>query len=584
MSSNRSTFKIYKWALSYLSSYKWRFILVVLLIVIASSIQLIIPKFVQYVIDDLMPTRQYELFFIFVGILVSLLIIATFFNGFQNNLKIKVQEEATRDLQLKVFQHTRNLGFSYFENHPVGETLSLLNSEVASMQKLYRDFLPKMLEWAVYAIIAGIIMFQININLTLSTLPCLLIYYIIGPFFVKKSAIYGKQLADDRVNLNQKINESISCLPEFKSNSAEDWGLQRLMQYQEKMGNSLIKFVFYDFARFAVRNFSFYLGFIVLVLYGYFLIQRNELTIGGISAFLIYYVETMKRITGVLSFITEQKMLMHQVERLYRFIHTKPKYQLLTSTTKHNQPIDGNIIFKDIAFRYTDTHTPVFTGLNFEVKSGEKVAIIGTSGNGKSTITKIIGGFYSPYEGAVLLDGVPLQNYDLVSLRDAMGFVFQETYLFGRTVRENILFGKPEATEEEVIQAAKLAYAHDFIMDLPEGYDTFVGERGIKLSGGQKQRISLARMFLKNPKIVILDEATSALDNMSEFEVIKALDILCAGRTTVMVAHRLSTIVNFDRILVLDQGSIVESGSHMELLSKKGIYYRIHNSIEVSYG
>ncbi len=552
-----------------------------LLIILASSIQLIIPKFIQYVIDDIMPARNYQLFFVLVSIIALLLIIAIIFNGIQNNLKIKVQEETTRDLQLDVFQHTRKLGFSYFENHPLGETLSLLNSEIDSVKILYRDFLPKMLEWAVFAIIAGIIMLQINVNLTLSTLPCLLVYYIIGPFFVRKAAIYGKQLTNDRINLNQKINESISCLSEIKSNSAEDWSLQKLLKYQKKMNNSLIKFMFYNFARFAVRNFSFYLGFIVLILYGYYLIQKNELTIGGISAFLIYYIDTMKRITGVISFITEQKMLMHQVERLYKFMLIEPEKPIVVSKTPPKAPIIGNILLKDIAFRYSDAHTPVFTGLNFEVKSGEKVAIIGTSGNGKSTLTKIIGGFYFPYKGAVLLDGVPLENYDSISLRNSMGFVFQETYLFGRTVRENILFGKPDATEEEMIQAAQAAYAHNFIMELPEGYDTFIGERGLKLSGGQKQRISLARMFLKNPKVLVLDEATSALDNRSEFEVIKAVNVLCEGRTTIMVAHRLSTIVSFDRILVLDQGRIAESGSHTELLNKKGIYYRIHNSIEV---
>ena len=579
----RKLVQIYIWALSFLSKYKWEFFLVILFMLISTFIQLIIPRFVQYFIDELILEKRQDQFFMWIGVIAGLLILSIFLKTIQNILRIRFQENASRDLQFTIFQHTRKLGFPYFESHPVGETLSLLNSEVSAMQKLYKEHLPTMLEWTIYALIAGIMMFQINFKLALSTLPCLLLYYIIGPSFVKKSALYGKRLSDQRIQFNQKVNETMSSLPELKINSAENWGLSRLTEYQSNMGKSFIKVVFYAYAKFAVRNFSFYIGFVILLLYGYWLIQRDELTIGGISAFLIYYIDTMKRITGVIASISEQKVLMHQVEKLYDFCQMEPDDDSRPNAIKC-QNIRGNLEFQNVTFRYPHHSSVLLNNLSFTVESGEKVAIVGASGSGKSTILKILGRFYTPSDGVVLLDGVPLQHYEIHELRDLMGFVFQETYLFGRTVRENILFGNPDASEEEVIQAAKSANAHDFIMALPNGYDTFVGERGVKLSGGQRQRISIARMFLRNPKIIILDEATSALDNLSELEVMNALEKLCRGRTTIMVTHRLSSIVHMDRILVLHHGRIAEWGSHTELLNKKGIYYRMHQTLEVQNG
>jgi ATP-binding cassette subfamily B protein/subfamily B ATP-binding cassette protein MsbA len=222
----------------------------------------------------------------------------------------------------------------------------------------------------------------------------------------------------------------------------------------------------------------------------------------------------------------------------------------------------------------------VIQRFTLDIQPGEKIALVGSSGNGKSTILKLAARFYDPLEGEIRLDGVLLKMLALDQLRDAMGYVFQETYLFGTTVRENILFGQPDATDEQIIEAAKAAFAHDFILELPEGYETLVGERGVKLSGGQKQRISIARLFLKNPAIVLLDEATSALDNQSEREVQRALDQLLKGRTTITVAHRLSTIRKVDRIVVMDQGSISEVGSYDELMTKQGLFYQLSEGLE----
>jgi ATP-binding cassette subfamily B protein len=261
--------------------------------------------------------------------------------------------------------------------------------------------------------------------------------------------------------------------------------------------------------------------------------------------------------TVVITNLTEQRLLMFQGEILYQFMHQLPDVQEVSQPVKAQ--IQGRIEFNEVHFGYP-SRADVIRGFTLDIQPGEKIALVGTSGNGKSTILKLAARFYDPLSGEIRLDGVPLKQLALGQIHDAMGYVFQETYLFGSTVRENIRFGQPEASDEQLYAAAEAAYAHEFILQLPEGYETIVGERGVKLSGGQKQRISLARLFLKNPAIVLLDEATSALDNQSERKVQLALDQMLKNRTTITVAHRLSTIRKADRIIVMDQGCIGRVG------------------------
>ena len=242
---------------------------------------------------------------------------------------------------------------------------------------------------------------------------------------------------------------------------------------------------------------------------------------------------------------------------------------------------EGEITFKDVSFEYPDDHNIVFTNLNLSIHKGEKLAIVGPSGGGKTTLCNLIPRFYDVTAGRITIDGQDIKSFTLKSLRRNIGIVQQDVYLFSGTVYENIAYGRPGATEEEVMDAAKKAGAHEFIMGLKDGYNTYVGERGVKLSGGQKQRISIARVFLKNPPIIILDEATSALDNESEFAVAKSLSRLSEGRTTLTIAHRLSSIKNSDRILVLTEEGIVEEGNHSELMELKGIYHKFYTTADL---
>ncbi len=315
-----------------------------------------------------------------------------------------------------------------------------------------------------------------------------------------------------------------------------------------------------------------------VVIVGSIFMINGKITPGDLVAFLLYVTTFIATVRRIIEFSEQFQRGMTGIERFLEIMDSDIEIFDEPNAVELKNP-KGVIEFKDVAFDYPDDLNRVFSGLNLNIKSGEKIAFVGPSGGGKTTLCNLIPRFYNVSNGEILVDGKNIKSYTLKSLRDNIGMVQQEVYLFSGTVFENISYGKPNATLGEVIEAAKKAGAHEFISALKDGYDTYVGERGVKLSGGQKQRISIARVFLKNPPILILDEATSALDNESEFAVAKSLAELSKGRTTITIAHRLSTIRNADRIMVLTDEGIVEQGTHSELLDKKGIYYRFNEMV-----
>jgi len=303
------------------------------------------------------------------------------------------------------------------------------------------------------------------------------------------------------------------------------------------------------------------------------MVQSGELTVGAFIAFSLLYTRVIRLLTSMVTLTTEQRLTIIQTEKLYLFMKEQAVVKQPADPIKLHE-VKGKLLFQNVSFAYPGRE-PIIEQFNLEVNSGKKVALVGKSGNGKSTLTKLIGRFYDPQEGEIYLDGIPLRQLDLTNLRDHVGFVFQEAFLYGDTVRANIAFAYDDPTEEQIVEAARAAYAHDFIMELPQGYDTVVGERGIKLSGGQKQRIAIARLFLRKPRVLVLDEATSALDNVSEYEVKKALDALMENCTTITVAHRLSTVQDYDLIVVVDQGRNAEQGTYEELIARGGLFYQL---------
>ncbi|QHE59793.1 ATP-binding cassette domain-containing protein [Rossellomorea vietnamensis] len=572
-SENAHLFKVYIWALSFIKPYRLPFGLIVLSSIFITAIELVIPKFIQFFIDVIVPKNNITLFFSLLGCTVVLLFIMLYLSTVRNKLQHQVQEKAARDLHYSIFQHLRKLGFSYFEKHPVGETLSLMNTEVTAVQELYRRYLPFMVQEIIFSVIALFILFSLNVKLALIIIPSFLLYYLVGPKFERKASILSKEFSTNRIGRNKKIYESISALIEVRSYNSEDWENNRLNEKINMYNKSMIKAFFYAYVRGTIRRLSYYVGAMAILFYGSILVRSGTLSVGEFSAFMIYYFTAMHRLTSVVTSLTEQRVLMYQIDKIYQFINIMPEIKDSDSPLILTN-IKGDVNFKNVHFQYPTTGK-VIKGFNLSAKAGQRIAFVGTSGNGKSTLLKLMGRFYDPNEGEILIDNVSLKDMKLSQLRDSIGYVFQEVYLFATTVRENIRFGNPGATDEQIFESAKAAYAHDFIMELEDGYDTLIGERGVKLSGGQKQRISIARMLLKNPTIILLDEATSALDNISEIEVQNALTTLLKGKTTFTVAHRITTIQDYDQIIVLNQGKVAEKGTYDELMDKEGIFYRL---------
>ncbi|WP_078429337.1 ABC transporter ATP-binding protein [Alkalihalobacterium alkalinitrilicum] len=535
--------------------------------------EMAIPIVIGLFIDHVLPEKDLYLFWMLLGGLAVVFVMIILLKAWSHLLERIITEKAARDLQLTIFQKLRKLGFPYYEKHSVGESLSLINTEVTAIQELYREYFPSILKHSLIVIVIFSILLTINMKLVIMMLPIFVLYYFIGPIFEKRTIHSTIENAEDRVQLNKKYYDSMSSLTELRAHGRTGWDLSRMHQKLHRFNNSWGKVEIYAWLRGVPRRLIVYGGAVALYYYGIHLVSAGELTVGEFVTFALYYGILTFDVTFIMTLLIEVKIIMVQARRLYELEQLKPEVVEVASVIPMEKA-RGELVFRNVSFSYP-TCEKVVDNFSLIVVPGEKIALVGESGSGKTTVLKLIGRFYDPEGGEVLVDGIPLKKLSFSSLRHSIGFVFQETYLFGTSIKENIRFGNPRATDEQIYVASKAAHAHEFITALPDGYETEVGERGYKLSGGQRQRIAIARMFIKNPAIIVLDEATSALDNVSEQKVKRAIDNLLQGRTTVAVAHRLSTIEDFDRIVVMDQGQIVEEGKYEELLERQGFLYQL---------
>lgn len=578
---NRSSFesdvfKIYSWLISYIKPYKSNFIILIFCSLLISISSLLIPKAIQFLIDSsLVNENLMEFYVILFGCMLIILTINFVIIPIQNTKQRKLQEYCSRDLQLHILQHLRNLDIYYYETNSSGRLLSILSTEVKNVQKLYSSLLPMFIKELLFAIISLGFMLITSVKLTLIIIPFLLLYYLFGPYFEKKASISGKSMSNARIALNKKAYESISAITELKVNHVQEWDLNNFLNKHNDFNKSLISMYFFSFLRGTIRRISYYLGGIALIIVGYFSIRNDDISLGVFVAFFLYYFNAMHRITAVITSMTEQKILIYQAKNLYEFLAEKPKIKNLVMSS--NEP--ENIItieFKNINFGYNSSQ-PILNNFNLKIKKGERVVIVGKSGIGKTTIFKLLLRAYDSDSGNIYINSKHISQFSLSSIRNSIGYVPQETYLFGSSVFDNIKFANPEASDEQVIEAAKLANAHEFISKLSMGYKTLLGERGIKLSGGQKQRIALARMFVKKSDLILLDEATSSLDNKNEEEIYSKLNNLATETTVIAIAHRISSIKHFNRIVVIDNGEVVESGTYEELISNQGFFTKLIN-------
>ncbi|MBO5836691.1 MAG: ABC transporter ATP-binding protein [Oscillospiraceae bacterium] len=479
------------------------------------------------------------------------------------------------DMRRDAYSHLQELSNTYFNNTKVGQIMGRITTDLFDVTEFSHHCPEEFLIAGLKGIVSFIILIGINIPLTL------IIFLIIPIMFAVCRSLNVKMRQTFRERrkligeLNARIEDSLLGQKVVKAFANEDIEREKFEKDNQNFFN--IKKASYRFMGAFSTSTRLFDGvmYSTVVIVGSIFMIKGKINPGDLVAYLLYVTTFIATVRRIIEFAEQFQQGMTGIERFVEIVDAdveifdEPDAVDLTDA-------QGNIEFKDVTFEYPDDHNQVFENLNFCIRKGEKVAFVGPSGGGKTTLCNLIPRFYDVTDGEIFLDGQNIKKYTLKSLRKSIGMVQQDVYLFSGTVFENIVYGRPGASREEVIEAAKRAGADEFIMALKNGYDTYVGERGVKLSGGQKQRISIARVFLKNPPIIILDEATSALDNESEFAVAKSLNELSVGRTTITIAHRLSTIRNADRIMVLTEEGIVEQGNHAELLEKKGMYYKFH--------
>lgn len=481
------------------------------------------------------------------------------------------------DMRQDAFGHLQRLSDNYFNNTKVGQIMSRITSDLFDVTEFAHhcpeEFFIAFLKTAVsFVILAGI-----NLPLTAIIFVFIPVMAISCSYFniqVKKAF---KKQRNHIGELNARIEDSLLGNKVVRAFANEKVEIEKFNRDNQEFLN--IKRQTYKYmAAFqnTIRMFDGLMYVVVIVAGGIFMV-KGLIDPGDLVAYTMYVTTLLATIRRIIEFAEQFQRGMTGIERFTELMDASVDiFDEAGAVPLKN--VRGGITFDGVSFEYPDDHNPVLSGIGLEIRPGEKVALVGPSGGGKTTLCNLIPRFYDPTEGKILIDGQDIKNVTLESLRSSVGVVQQDVYLFSGTVYENIEYGRPKASKDDVYAAAKMAGAHEFIMGLKDGYDTYVGERGVKLSGGQKQRISIARVFLKNPPILILDEATSALDNESEQLVSRSLERLASGRTTLTIAHRLTTIRNADRILVLAGSGIVEEGNHEELMKKQGMYYQLYTS------
>ena len=479
------------------------------------------------------------------------------------------------DMRQDAFDHLQKLSDSYFNNTKVGQLMSRITNDLFDVTEFAHHCPEEFFIAFIKALAAFIILAQVNLSLTVIIFAVVPVMVVCCTYFNLKMRAAFKKQRQHIGELNAKIEDNLLGNRVVRAFANQDIEIEKFRKDNDAF--LVIKREMYRYmAAFqdTVRMFDGLMYTVVIVAGGLFMIN-GRIDPGDLVAYTMYVTTLLTTIRRIIEFAEQFQRGMTGIERFVEIMDAKIDI-FDEQGAVPLEGVKGGITFDNVCFEYPDDHTPVLDGINLDIRPGEKVALVGPSGGGKTTLCNLIPRFYDTTSGSILIDGQDIHHVTLESLRTNIGVVQQDVYLFSGTVYENISYGRPRAKREDVIQAAKMAGAHEFISQLKDGYDTYVGERGVKLSGGQKQRISIARVFLKNPAILVLDEATSALDNESEHLVNLSLEKLAEGRTTLTIAHRLSTIQGADRILVLSGNRIVEEGNHEELMERHGMYYELY--------
>lgn len=569
--------------ISYYKPYKRVFFADTLFAIIASIVALIIPLVVRYITSTVVHMNPQQAFkqIMYIAIAVFVLIIIQIYcNYFISNYGHVMGAKIEYDMRAEIFAHFQKMPFSFFDDQKVGQLMSRITSDLFDITELLHHG-PENVTISVIKIIGALcILLSIDKKLALAA-------FALVPFMIVYAYFFNKKMKQTfRINrkkiaaINEQIEDNLSGIRVVKSFANE-----QLENEKFKIGNKA-------FLEAKKNNYKYMGGYnagligfntminLVVIVAGGIMFTKNMVNVTDFITFLLYINIFTDPVKTLIDFTEQFQNGYSGYERFRQILDMEPEIKDKEGA-KELTNVVGNIKFDDVSFRYNDNDHRVLKHINLEIPAGSYIALVGSSGAGKTTLCNLIPRFYDVTKGSISIDDEDIRNVKLKSLRNNIGMVQQDVYLFAGTIYENIKYGKPTATKEEVIAAAKEANAYDFIMSLPNGFDTDIGQRGIKLSGGQKQRLSIARVFLKNPPILIFDEATSALDNESEKVVQESMEKLAKNRTTLVIAHRLSTIRNAEKILVLTENGIEEQGTHNELINKKGIYYDLYNMTEV---
>ncbi|AQX56057.1 ABC transporter ATP-binding protein [Priestia flexa] len=564
--------------MEFVKPYKWQIVGTVLIGVVKFSIPLLIPLLLKYVLDDVIDSdtlsdseKVKQLLMIMGGSFFVFLILRPPVEYYRQYYAQWVSSKVLYDIRNQLFDHIQKLSLRYYSNTRVGEIISRVINDVEQTKNFVITGLMNVWLDMFTIVIAIIIMFTMNVPLTLVSIILLPLYALSVRYFYGRlrhlTRVRSQALAEVQGHLHERV-QGISVIRSFAIENHEQ------AQFDDQNRNFLQKAIDHtnwNAKTFAVVNTITDLAPLIVIAFAGYQVINENLSIGTMVAFVGYIDRLYNPLRRLVNSSTTLTQSVASMDRMFEFIDEQ--YDIVDSpNAKDALEIKGAVQFNNVSFAYEEDEY-ILHDINLDVEQGKSVAFVGMSGGGKSTIISLIPRFYDVSSGEILIDGVNVKDYQTKNLRDQIGIVLQDTVLFSDTIRNNILLGKPGATDEDVVAAAKAANAHDFIMKLPNGYDTKVGERGMKLSGGQKQRVSIARVFLKNPPILIFDEATSALDLESEHYIQETLEKLAKERTTFIVAHRLSTITHVDEIVLVQDGKVVEQGSHGELMKKKGYYY-----------